>query len=45
MNTMPLSQIIPTASDSALELIGDMLQYDPQKRPTASGMYNLIKFV
>ena len=31
-----LSSIIQNASDSALELIEAMLQYDPNKRPTAS---------
>ncbi|KAJ3107066.1 hypothetical protein HDU97_005035 [Phlyctochytrium planicorne] len=35
MQAVPLSQFIPNASGDALELIGDMLKYDPHKRPTA----------
>lgn len=32
----PLSNIIPHASEEALELLTEMLRYDPQKRPTAA---------
>lgn len=32
----PLSQILPTASSEALDLLTDLLQYDPYRRPTAS---------
>eukprot|EP00762_Andalucia_godoyi_P001104 ANDGO_02087.mRNA.1 putative serine/threonine-protein kinase DDB_G0268078 len=31
----PLSSLIPHASQEALELMTEMLRYDPQKRPTA----------
>ncbi|KAI9001952.1 kinase-like domain-containing protein, partial [Gaertneriomyces semiglobifer] len=33
--TIPLSQCVPHASDNALRLMADMLQYDPNRRPTA----------
>ncbi|XP_041483761.1 serine/threonine-protein kinase dyf-5-like [Lytechinus variegatus] len=33
---MPLKTIIPNASPEALQLIRDMLAWDPQKRPTAA---------
>ncbi|KAI8821858.1 kinase-like domain-containing protein, partial [Fimicolochytrium jonesii] len=33
--SVPLAQVIPNASDSALMLIADMLRYDPNLRPTA----------
>ncbi|KAJ3032330.1 hypothetical protein HDV00_007686 [Rhizophlyctis rosea] len=33
--TVPLSHAVPNASDEALQLIADMLQYDPNRRPTA----------
>ncbi|KAL4500643.1 hypothetical protein ABPG72_003067 [Tetrahymena utriculariae] len=32
---LPLPQVVPRASLDALQLLGDMLQYDPLKRPTA----------
>ena len=32
---VPLSNIIPNASTEALQLISEMLKYDPSKRPTA----------
>jgi serine/threonine protein kinase len=32
----PLSQLIPNASPEGLQIISDMLKYDPQQRPTAS---------
>ena len=32
----PLQQLIPNASPEAIQLMMDMMQYDPQKRPTAS---------
>lgn len=32
----PLSQIIPNASPEGIELLQDLLLYDPQQRPTAS---------
>ncbi|KAJ3118533.1 hypothetical protein HDU96_000951 [Phlyctochytrium bullatum] len=35
MRAVPLQDFIPNASSDALQLIGDMLTYDPQKRPTA----------
>ncbi|KAI8854520.1 kinase-like domain-containing protein [Chytridium lagenaria] len=35
MPQVPLVQFIPNASSDALQLIADMLRYDPQKRPTA----------
>ena len=31
-----LSMLIKNASEEAIQLITDMLQYDPKKRPTAS---------
>ncbi|KAJ3050865.1 hypothetical protein HK097_008154, partial [Rhizophlyctis rosea] len=33
--TVPLSSVIPNAPAEALQLIADMLQYDPNRRPTA----------
>jgi protein kinase len=32
----PLSALIPNASQEALELMTEMMRYDPQKRPTAA---------
>ncbi len=32
----PLNSLIPNASPEAVQLISDMLQFDPHKRPTAS---------
>jgi len=32
----PLLQLIPNASKEALQLINDLLIYDPKKRPTAA---------
>lgn len=32
----PMSQIIPNASAEGLELLQDLLLYDPNQRPTAS---------
>ena len=32
----PLTQIIPNASPEALTLIGDLLKYEPNQRPSAS---------
>ena len=32
----PLKQLIPNASPEAIQIIQDMLQWDPKKRPTAS---------
>ncbi|RYH14353.1 hypothetical protein EON65_33735 [archaeon] len=32
----PLAQIIPNASAEGLELLQDLLLYDPNQRPTAS---------
>jgi serine/threonine protein kinase len=36
VSSVPISQFIPTAPDSAIEMVADMLLYDPHKRPTAS---------
>ena len=36
MPPVPLQQLMPHASAEALQLIGDMMAYDPNKRPTAS---------
>lgn len=32
----PLKTLIPNASDDAIQLMQDMLQWNPKKRPTAS---------
>jgi len=32
----PLSQLVPNASSEGLQLMADLLHYDPMKRPTAS---------
>ena len=32
----PLSSLIPNATADALDLLNKMLQFDPQKRPTAA---------
>ena len=34
-NPVPLSSMIPNASSEAIQLITEMLRYDPHKRPTA----------
>ncbi len=34
-SAMPLSNLIPNASPEALQLLNEMLRYDPSKRPTA----------
>lgn len=36
MPTIPLAQVIPSASHDAIQLMTEMLRYDPQKRPTAA---------
>ncbi|XP_065062134.1 serine/threonine-protein kinase ICK-like [Rhopilema esculentum] len=36
MVSTPLKQLIPNASPEAIQIIQDMLQWDPKKRPTAS---------
>ncbi|PRP80686.1 mitogen-activated protein kinase [Planoprotostelium fungivorum] len=36
MTKTSLATLMPTASSDAISLIGDLLQYDPKKRPTAS---------
>ncbi|KAJ3312552.1 hypothetical protein HDV04_002869 [Boothiomyces sp. JEL0838] len=35
-SAVPIAQLIPTAPDDAIQLVADMLIYDPHKRPTAS---------
>jgi len=37
MDRIPLSRVLRNASTDVLELVADMLNYDPQKRPTAAG--------
>ncbi|KAJ3415459.1 hypothetical protein HDV05_004901 [Chytridiales sp. JEL 0842] len=36
MSPVPLAEIMPQASTDALQLIADMLLYDPHRRPTAA---------
>ena len=36
MVATPLIQIVPHASPEGIQLMGDMLKYDPSKRPSAS---------
>ncbi|KAI8615376.1 kinase-like domain-containing protein [Chytriomyces sp. MP71] len=36
MNAVPLEDLMPLASTESLQLIADMLLYDPQRRPTAA---------
>lgn len=38
IQTPPLSSIIPDASKEALDIIGEMLQWDPAKRLTTAGL-------
>ncbi|KAI8610256.1 kinase-like domain-containing protein [Chytriomyces sp. MP71] len=35
MDPVPLEQYLPNASTESLQLIADMMRYDPRKRPTA----------
>jgi len=37
MECLPLSCVLKSAPTEIIELIADMLIYDPQKRPTAAG--------
>jgi serine/threonine protein kinase len=39
-NSVPLSNVITNASDEAIQLLTDMLRFDPQKRPTAQQILN-----
>ena len=39
-NSTSLSQVIPDASSEALDLIGEMLKWDPNKRATAPNLLN-----
>ncbi|TPX67841.1 hypothetical protein CcCBS67573_g07356 [Chytriomyces confervae] len=36
MDSVVLEDVLPNASTEALQLVGDMLLYDPQRRPTAA---------
>lgn len=40
----PLSQLIPNASKEAIQLMTDMMAYDPKKRPTAAQALNYPYF-
>ncbi|KAJ3386573.1 hypothetical protein HDU84_001482, partial [Entophlyctis sp. JEL0112] len=44
MNAIPLEDVMPNASTESLQLIGDMLLYDPGRRPTANDILQHIWF-